>query len=393
MSSVCQNQLRAEWVHSDHLRSLQDQWRMLFHQAASPNVFFGPDFFLPLVEGLKFAQDLKILLIWDHDELVAFLPIMRGTLKEKAFGIVCSAFHSPFSPCSLPLLHRNNTLSIAKTLLLALQDKASSGLAGFDMMIKDSQTALCLVKAADELGFKSGYSYSNWRAGLKRGLSCNEYITQNVDKRHVRELQRRERRLNQLGEVTFETCLDPSGINEAFEAFLKLEAEGWKGKQGSALLCNADHLAFARQALTGHKTDPGIVMDIVRLDGRIIAAAINLITNRHMLLYKSAYDENLSLYSPGVLCDLQTTRYVLDFDNCDMADSNAAPGHPMERWWHDTIEFGHLRIALDCHMDADILKKLAWREYIFRQGIEWIKAVTYKIKNHKTVMLRTQRQK
>jgi CelD/BcsL family acetyltransferase involved in cellulose biosynthesis len=393
MENLSAPELKVEWKNVEYIQTIHDEWRELFHQAASPNVFFGPDFFLPLVDSLKLANKIRILLIWDDEELVAFLPVMHSGLKEKMFGIASLAFIHPISPCSLPLLHKTNTFAIAKTLIMSLQKDYPPGLAAFNGIVQNNRAVESLTKAAAHLGLQFGFCYNGWRAGLKKGLSSDAYIAKHVEKRHTRELQRRERRLIEKGVLEYKTYQEPSNIKEAFDAFLKLEADGWKGKQGSAMMCNPDHVAFGSLALTGQGSAPRVSIDTVSLDGRVIAVAINLITNRHIILYKSAYDETLSHYSPGVLCDLQTTRHILDSDSFDEADSNSTPGHPIERWWHDKIPFGNLRIALDSHIDKDFLSKLSRREKLWQQGVEWIKKIDQKIRNRKTVTLRPAREK
>ncbi|CAN0562777.1 unnamed protein product, partial [Laminaria digitata] len=49
------------------------------------------------------------------------------------------------------------------------------------------------------------------------------------------------------GELAIENVRDPAQIGAAFEAFLTLEAAGWKGKGGTALLNNSKDTAFARR--------------------------------------------------------------------------------------------------------------------------------------------------
>ena len=62
-------------------------------------------------------------------------------------------------------------------------------------------------------------------------------------------------RLSALGVVDVANARAPEDVRAALETFLTLEAQSWKGQNGTALLCDEDDAAFARRFHHGREID------------------------------------------------------------------------------------------------------------------------------------------
>jgi hypothetical protein len=88
---------------------------------------------------------------------------------------------------------------------------------------------------------------------------------------------------------------------------------------------------------------------IARLDreGRMIAAAVVLRAGTRAFYWKTAYDETLAEYSPGVQLTLEMSRSLERDPAIALTDSCALPGHPMiDRLWPGRLDLIDAAVAL-----------------------------------------------
>lgn len=94
---------------------------------------------------------------------------------------------------------------------------------------------------------------------------------------------------------------DRAAIADAIEVFLGLEAAGWKGEKGTALLSKPSDARFARRFLTNLATGRKASVALLRVDGEPIAAQVLLYEGDMAYTWKTAYDQAYAKYSPGAL--------------------------------------------------------------------------------------------
>ena len=117
----------------------------------------------------------------------------------------------------------------------------------------------------------------------------------------MRKLRRRERRLRELGELSF-VHLDTFDADLA-ESGLELEAAGWKGRDGVAMLHRPRHLPWFRH-LTEALGELGFLrMSGLYLEDRLVAFAHDVDGDGERLSTVSSYEEahDVARCSPGLL--------------------------------------------------------------------------------------------
>jgi CelD/BcsL family acetyltransferase involved in cellulose biosynthesis len=88
---------------------------------------------------------------------------------------------------------------------------------------------------------------------------------------------------------------------ELFAEFVRVEASGWKGANGSAIACHPDRVAFYT-ALTQRLARRGwLEWNLERLDGAVVAAHLGVRFGPSVLLPKGGYDEAHARFQPGNL--------------------------------------------------------------------------------------------
>jgi len=113
---------------------------------------------------------------------------------------------------------------------------------------------------------------------------------------------RLRRRMAEKGlRLEFVEITEPPEIAAAIAEYGRLEAKGWKAKEGTAVAPDNVQGKFYRELLeTFCARREGIVYQL-RIDGTVVASDICLFRNDMLVLLKTAYDEEWSVYSPAFL--------------------------------------------------------------------------------------------
>ena len=162
-----------------------------------------------------------------------------------------------------------------------------------------------------------------------------------------KELRRQRRRLEDIAPVTFATVSGAGDIEAALKDFLVLEASGWKGTAGTAIVDEAPVKAFVRSAVTSLAADGHARIDRMLLDGRAIAATVTLQSGDTAWCWKIAYNEGMAKFSPGVQLICELTEQLAADRNVARTDSCATADHPMiNHVWRERLTLSDRLIAL-----------------------------------------------
>jgi CelD/BcsL family acetyltransferase involved in cellulose biosynthesis len=124
---------------------------------------------------------------------------------------------------------------------------------------------------------------------------CLEYLS----REHVRVTKKRIRRLERQGTLAMSVLTGPDNLERTLTECLGLEAEGWKGKKGTAIRCLPKVETFYR-GLAGRAAEAGLLaIYLLRLDERLIAFNLCLRTQKRIDALKMAYDEAVAKESPS----------------------------------------------------------------------------------------------
>ena len=150
-----------------------------------------------------------------------------------------------------------------------------------------------------------------------------------------------------MGELTYVSSQSPERVRLAVESFLTLEASGWKGGRGTALLSDPSTAAFVRTMTRRLSREGKCRVEALELNGVPVAMGIVLSTGSSAFLWKIAYDESKAAYSPGVQFTIEFTRRQVQLDGVSATDSCAIPDHPMiDRVWPDKLAIADIALAV-----------------------------------------------
>lgn len=327
------------------------RWNDLAANAAEANPFNESWFLLPALQQFDPSGKVQLAQVWSdpdaNGQLLGLMPIAA----ERKYGRWAlphlSNWLHPNAFSGAPLVRRGFEHQFWRCLLQSL-DAAPNGNLFFHangLTVGDT-LANALVEVVHERGRGFSEVHRIERALLLPGLTPEAYFENSVRGKKRKELRRQKSRLSELGALSFERQSDATNLAEWIQEFLILENAGWKGDEGSALICSAETRNLFSDALTGAAAQNKLERLTYRLDGRPIAMLINFHVAGGSFSFKTAFDEDLSRFSPGVLLQIENFDMLSrpDFQYCD---SCAAQGHPMiDSLWTDRRSIGRYSIAI-----------------------------------------------
>ena len=328
------------------------RWRELAARALEPNVFLEPSFALAAAKYLPGADDVGALLIRDGARLTGLLP---GRVEGLAAGRPVPTFvgwtHA-YAPLSTPLLDRDVPKEAIGCVLYALP--LIPGRPQLLLYPSVNEGGAVAQLRASELARK-GIPLSRFGSHQRAMLRCaasNDPLA-SISGGRLKELRRQRRRLGELGTLVQRSLTQGKELADAIEAYLSLEARGWKGKAGSAAQSNAATRAFLQEAVTALAAEHKARIDLLELGSTPVAAAITLFSGDRAWFWKIAYDEDYARFSPGVQLALDLTEELGRDSRISLVDSCAVAGHPMiDHLWRERLSIADWMMPLARCSDA-----------------------------------------
>lgn len=339
------------------------QWDALAQWASSPNPFHESWYLLPALEAFDPQETVGLLRIEAGGILAGLMPLKREARYYRHRLPQWSNWTHANCFLGAPLVAH----SLEKPVWRALLDwaDAHAGKALFLHLAHlplDGVLYAALRDVLAEQGRPAALVRSEERAMLQSLLSPEAYLDAALTGKKRKELRRQHRRFAEEGDLRFERQGDANGIEEWCEAFLRLEASGWKGRKGSAMASDARTARLFREALEGAAARGRLERLALTLDGAPIAMLANFVTPPGSFAFKTTYDEAYARFSPGVLLQRENLD-LLTRPDIDWCDSCATPDHPMiDHVWRERRPIGRVSIAIGGAVNRTLFRAIAWAE-------------------------------
>jgi CelD/BcsL family acetyltransferase involved in cellulose biosynthesis len=346
MHAPFSNAYRTGWCGLADLAPLADEIRALAARAAEPNVFYEPAFMLAAAP--VFGSGAGATLVRSATgRLTGLFPARIERPQGGLVPMLCGFTH-PFAPLGVPLIDRDDAEAVIGAWLDRLAgDRAMPALLLMPFIPERGAFACVLDAVLSRTGRASAAFGQHQRALLDPGTERDGYLERTVSAGRRKEMRRQRRRLEEFGPVTFDTVTNPDGIAAALQDFLVLEASGWKGVAGTAIVDEPAIKTFVQTAVASLAAEGHARIDRMSLDGKPIAATVMLQSGDTAWCWKIGYNEGMARFSPGVqlICELTeklaADRRVARTDSCATAD------HPMiNHIWRERLSLSDRLIAL-----------------------------------------------
>ncbi len=327
-------------------------WEELAAHTIEPNVFYEPWMLLPALAAFGGNARLSFVLIYatgpsnegSKPVLGGFFPLQRHaryrwlpvsytSLWKYKYCVLCTPLLRPeYAGDCLTAFFDWLGRAPETGALLKLENVAGDGL--FQQLLTDYfNQSPNLLTVEERLN----------RALLERagtGSTASEaYINAALSGKRRKEIRRQEKLLREQGKLEFvELPADAPVETEVWlEQFLQLEAQGWKGAEGSAIAATPAHKEFFLQSARAAAARGQLMFLALQLAGKPIAMKCNLLSGAGSFAFKIAFDEAFASYSPGTQLELENIRRVHESTNLaqlEWMDSCATAKHFMiNRLW------------------------------------------------------------
>ena len=320
-------------------------WRGLSERAIEPNGYYLPEWELAVDALASGHTGASMLSAWNDAGLIGLMPVVS---MSRAYKIPLPALVSahPYGTLCTPPLDRDTAIDAVSQLTLKARKAGARALILRDMSLSGpAMKAFTESLRREDLRPRVLQSYL--RASLDATRDAEELLHEALGNKKLKELRRQRHRLAENGAVSFDAARSPDEVAAAIEIFMKLEAGGWKGKRGTALVQDEGDAAFIRRATRALAENGQCEIVTLRAGDTPVAAAIVLRHQDRAFYFKLGVDERFAKFSPGVQLTLDLTRHLCADPMIASADSTASPDHPMiNPIWRGRFAIGDVLIPL-----------------------------------------------
>lgn len=341
-------QLQACWIETNELRSRLDAWDSLARNSLSINVSFESNVLLPALEHLA-TESTRVLIVEDvgaesHCNIVGLVPIESKSIYRLPFKAAEIWKHDQCFDAT-PLLHEQFAAEAWKLICKKLEAEGFSllsldtvsGAANVDLVFRFVEQGQRIVRFQRD-------QYE--RAAFTPSQVVDDYVQEHVSKSVRKNTNRLLRRLEDQGTVAWESSGDSSDYEQLTEDFLRIEASGWKGREGTALVSSAKTKAFYKEMIRESAKVGKARFLSLKFDGRPIAMLSDIQSGQFVYSYKTAYDEEFAAFSPGQQIEVKNIEF-LHRDGIELGDSCTASGNSsINRIWGQKLAFQNLILSL-----------------------------------------------
>jgi CelD/BcsL family acetyltransferase involved in cellulose biosynthesis len=349
---------------------LKEAWDRLAADASEPNPFAERWCLQSALHLLDPERHARLVMVRDGSDgpVIGIVPIALAKYYGRLPLRHVSGWAHPNHFHGAPLV-RAGFESLFWSILLGWCDASSWArtMLHVPRLTENGPLHRALVDVARVRGGEVEVVHREQRALLDSQLSPAEYWDAAVRAKKRKELRRQANRLAEQGAVRFRHWQAGETIDPWIDAFLDLEARGWKGRAGSALASHSDTQAWFRAILAGSAEAGQLDMRALDLDERPLAMLINFLAPPGGFSFKTAFDEDYARFSPGVLLQ-QENLALLDDPAIAWIDSCAAPGHPMiDSVWRERRALVWVNAALSAPADRLRFAMLTKIERLWRR--------------------------
>lgn len=314
------------------MAAIAPAWENMASAAIEPNPFYEPWMLLPALELFGVPSGFRLITVWNGGRLDAVLPMeRRSTFKGLPLPTLESYRHRHCLLCT-PLVRVDGAAETLSALVESL--RADVSVVGFRYIPGEGPFYRALMAAGIRCVVLDGYS----RPVLRRHTDGEAYINEFVSRKERQELRRRERRLQEQGRLKFVALGRDGDVGRWIDEFLKLEASGWKGKEGSAMICSQANRRFLTETFIAAWQRGRLEMVGIDLDGKPLGRCTGFIAGEGAYAFKPAYDEAFAKFSPGIIAEVARIRNLHELPGVKWMDSfTDANNSVMSRLWRDRL--------------------------------------------------------
>lgn len=302
-SGLAQSELAISvFTDESDFERLRPEWEGLRQDNKEQDPFLSCDWFATWWHAFGRHRQLHLVTAREQGRLRAILPMMLEPVWRHGIRLRRLAALSNDHTPRFDLVRDGDDDNLLRAIwnhLMTVEDQWD--VLDFPRLSAESTTA----DRFGRLAMEQGVSYSNWqRAPRSPWIQIQSCWDDYLDSRSAsfrKGLRRKMRRLSSLGKVGLETITGRNALDQVLADGLQIEAEGWKGTNGTAISSQPAAVAFYSE-LAGIMSARGqLRLHFLTLDDVRIAFDYSILTNRCLYSLKAGHSSAYAHYSPGTL--------------------------------------------------------------------------------------------
>lgn len=285
-------ELRVQWIHdTDRFDELSSAWDALLPDDARP--FDLHCWYSAWWRAFGGSSELAVCAIWRGDELEGVCPLIVS--DRRTVSALANTHSGVFRPlardqAAMRRLAEAVTEGVPGSLELSGLPKEDPAVAAFDEAAgRARMLSICEPLKTSPIVETDG-DFDAWRAASKRRWGA--------------PLERFRRKMGRDYEAQFDIVGAPRDLEAELDAGFAVEASGWKGREGTAIISTPETERFYRDvARLFHERD-GLRLSRIVLDGTIAAFDFCLLYRGRLYLLKTGFDERFRRLAPGLVMRL-----------------------------------------------------------------------------------------
>jgi CelD/BcsL family acetyltransferase involved in cellulose biosynthesis len=285
-------------------------------QRAAPNVFMHPVALCASAE--QGSPHIHVLRAFEGDALVGFWALREPRLLQVGPRFLSAPAYE-YAFVANPVIEPDHADAVMAAFLAAIADNPRLPKVIKLRLLDDDAAAHAIMATVQSRGQMLTLSertrpFLGSEADRKRSGSTAKKLRQDFNK------------LAAQGQADVTNARDGDDVRAAFEIFLDLEMNSWKGANGTALLSNDADAAFGRRFIANLSARRVASVALLRVDGKPIAAQVMLYSGARAYTWKTAFDAAFAKFSPGALLvdkatDLLFAEGVREIESCASEES------------------------------------------------------------------------
>ncbi len=327
---------------ADELADHTTAWQDLADHAIEPNAFYEPWLLVPALKAFAASSRPSVVFIYRGDEnrsplLCGVFPLERlPSFKQLPIPVLRLWKHIHCFLCTPLVRDGHGPQTLDALARWAATDARGAPLLDLDFITGDGPFQQLLTQWLHDrrhlYWIRDGFT----RALFRPAASAEQYLQTALSTGYRKEMRRLRRRLGELGTLQTRVLESFAELPVWLEYFLRLEASGWKGDAGTAMIQHERERRFIREAVERGFPQGKVMLQGLFLDGRPLAMQLQFRAGDGAFSFKTAFDESYGRFSPGVQAQLDNIHELHARPHIRWMDSCAIPHHEMiNRLWRD----------------------------------------------------------
>lgn len=284
-----------------------DAWRALSERALEPNPYAEAESVLPAARLMDPRSGAAMLLVEHAGDMVFALPVVRRTRLHHVPVSALATWLHPHAYLGTPLVDADVPRVACEAALGMVCRTRPAPRVALPLLPTDGAVRNELDRALRATGRHGTVLEPTTRAVIVRRPTAS-YVDGRLSARHHRQLRRKRRQLSERigADVRLvDRAAAGADVHSAVEAFLRLEASGWKGRAGTAMACTPGQAEYFRQMCVNFHRQGRLQLLSLAADGTDLAMHCQVLAGGVAFHVKIAYDEAYRTYSPGLQLELE----------------------------------------------------------------------------------------